>query len=84
MLQVVFTLQTANNGFLSEDTFLGVILTLNVLCMFFSKQNNFIFGLLSELWQQLKVSIRSSQKFITEDADRYKTDERLNALHDIT
>lgn len=84
MLQVVFTLQTANNGFLSEDTFLGVILTLNVLCMFFSKQNNFIFGLLSELWQQLKVSIRSSQKSITEDADRYKTDERLNALHDIT
>ncbi|MDE6206704.1 MAG: hypothetical protein K2M55_02740 [Muribaculaceae bacterium] len=52
--------------------------------MFFSKQNNFIFGLLSELWQQLKVSIKSLQKSITEDADRYKTDERLKALHDIT
>lgn len=84
MLQAVLTLQIANNGFLSEDTFLGVILTLNVLCMFFSKKNNFIFGLLSELWQQLKISIRNLQKSITEDTERFKTDERLKALHVIT
>lgn len=71
-------------GFLgSEDTFLGVILTLNVLCLFSSKNNNFIFGLLSEQWERLKQKLTNLQESISPDENNVKSDKRYEAIQKV-
>lgn len=70
-------------GFLdSEATFLGVILTLNVLCLFASKDNNFIFGLLGEQWNKFTATLTNLQKSISDDKEKLSDDDKYKAIHD--
>lgn len=77
----------AATGFLGTNgTFLGVILTLNVLCLFYEKSNssNFILRILLEQWGKFKDSLDSLQKSITKDLLRFQSGEKYQTISNIT
>lgn len=70
----------------TNGTFLGVILTLNVLCLFYEKSNssNFILRILLEQWGKFKNSLDSLQKSITKDLLRFQSGEKYQTISNIT
>lgn len=77
---------TEITGFLgSGDTFLGVILTLNVLCLFYEKNSssNFILRILLEQWGKFKNTLESLQKSITKDLLRFQSGEKYQTISNI-
>lgn len=78
-------LQDISIDFLNKgETFLGVILTLNVLCLFFKDESNFIFGVLNKLWAKLKNELENLQKSVSADEEKFQNDKRYKALRKFT
>lgn len=70
------------SGFLEAETFLGVILTLNVLCLFASEGNNFIFGLLGEQWSKFNKALTDLQSSIVDDKKKFPENDKYKAIHE--
>lgn len=67
----------------TEQTLLGVILTLNVLCLFAIEGNNFIFSILMEQWGKYNGSLMKLQKGVTDKLAKFEGGREYNEVYEV-
>ncbi len=67
-----------------SQTFLGTLLTLNVLCIFANRSNNFILKLLSNLIKAFKSELKNLKKLIEADVEKIKNSEDFKTVEKIS
>lgn len=67
----------------STQTFIGVLLTLNVLCIFLDKSNNFIFALLEDQNERFVKRLIQCQDKIKKEIEAFKNSADYNVFQDI-
>ena len=67
----------------STQTFIGVLLTLNVLCIFLDKSNNFIFALLEDQNDRFVKRLIQCQDKIKKEIEAFKNSDDYKVFQDI-